>query len=971
MTKSLPIRTPEFSVFAKSILLGFLLAEIFRVAYVGSEAFGVVVASYSCQANSIVITVGGALILVAYACFRQVPATAKRIIASQRIDLFLLFGIGVLSNQLLAPMLAGFHAAIAGADDLYAPAVLCAVLVLLSASLLRGLASRSGDDQAQLTFFLDVEIEGSAEDVLGVGPQAQQFAETVLASGAHSGLVFGVDAPWGVGKTSFLKLAEQRWSEDRSVIVIKFQPLRYASDPDLVERFVRELCSGIRQKVFTPEFAPVATRYSRMVKGKTDLSFFGLKLTFEPSTETMDELLEDIDNVLKQVKKRLIIIIDDLDRLDQKLVNNVLFTVRRTFNLSRATYILCYDTEMLIAGKDEGARAREFLEKFITVKLSLFVDGSAIERFLKTDWKRDSERFQTIPADALDKLSLIMSEVAKMVSGKNAPSYAPLLGDLRKVKRFVNLTLLLQIERANLGGSDFHICDLIHLILLNLYYPKIFRKIYLEETENRIGSFSVRPSNNNNNINIENSEGLEEVIKYSDSVAAFLLRQLFDVSTISFTRNDQFDEGVTRSRACFNGQGRNLEKYLKFIVRFQVPLAIETYKFYKEAVDEVLHRRKSIDEILSMKEFALANGEMPQDQFWRILINNAYRLDKASVSASISKLIACLPKFSSSRSDDRGLRSRLIYALVQLLDRAGFGEDQGARSSAVAEVVEIAERIFGKKDKFPQSIIDQLLSPSNGVLGWNDVMSFRLTCSMDRGGQTHNIFTALLRYEDPNASGDGEVVALSLSSMRRISQEIFKRFRSEYVDKAVNFFDAVNGLSAKDIFGEAAFEEESGMKGEGFDLEQARSDIKGFVIYQLTNNSRTGGLGIGCGVYDESGSEDCGGINIAMQEYVLGFCFSPIIDRKNAQEFGDFCLRAIRVSRYRSLGYPSVESLTAEITKIFPKTRLIAFWVEHRELIKKELQHVDRTIVMDGYSATYADSLPVVFGLLDSWVVET
>ncbi|MFM9449575.1 P-loop NTPase fold protein, partial [Streptomyces acidiscabies] len=79
----------------------------------------------------------------------------------------------------------------------------------------------------------------------------------------------------------------------------------------------------------------------------------------------MDELLEDIDEVLRNIDYRVIIVIDDLDRLDTKAVNNILFATKQTFKLTRANYIFCYDTEVLTNNKEDDQVAREFLEKFV------------------------------------------------------------------------------------------------------------------------------------------------------------------------------------------------------------------------------------------------------------------------------------------------------------------------------------------------------------------------------------------------------------------------------------------------------------------------------------------------------------------------------------------------------------------------------------------------------------------------------
>ena len=461
---------------------------------------------------------------------------------------------------------------------MWAPTILVALVLALMSPLCRTYLSRKKKSASQFCFLGDDEIEIEEEDILQNKGLAKDFAETVLASEAHAGLVFGIDGPWGTGKTSFINLAERHWKAvGDSVIVFRFEPLRYAAEPDLSERFLRDLTATIQRQVYAPEFRPAASRYSRMVKG---ISLFGFRLSIEPLSETIDELLEDVDSVLKSIRKRIIVVIDDLDRLDAKMVNNVLFAIRRTFKLSQATYILCYDTENLVTGKDDGNNAREFLEKFIMVKLSLFVDSSTLQNFLLKNWKNNNHPFPAIPSETMLKLESVLTTLAEILKADEATHYLPLIGDIRKLKRFVNAALMMQIEKTDFAKTDFNRLDLVNLMLLHLNYPGLFRRIYAGETEGRKGVFSAKRSVDQGNVKFSNDEGFEKVVsENNDSTSEFLLRQLFDVKVLGVETVDLENEALLSSRACFNGkQYRNLEKYLKLIVRFVTPEPQETFK---------------------------------------------------------------------------------------------------------------------------------------------------------------------------------------------------------------------------------------------------------------------------------------------------------------------------------------------------------------------------------------------------------
>jgi hypothetical protein len=969
------MKMPELPVFARSLATGFIGAEVWRSAFYLGANFAPRLSDVALWAQTGGI-LASAVLCLTYTVKRGAHVTTARMARSLRVDLLIAVGIGIWTSELASPWLAKAHTALKSANPHWAPVVFLLLCAVLLSPLVQQYLPRSKRTAPQLYFIADEEIGDKKDDLLASEMQAKSFAEAVLESGAHPGLVFGVDGPWGVGKTSFINLADRYWAsaEDR-VIVCRFEPLRYASESDLADRMIRDLSAAIQRKVFAPEFRPAASRYSRLIRGKADVSFLGFKLSLEPGQETVDELLDDIDEVLKRIGRRVIIVIDDLDRLDAKTTNNILFATRRTFKLSQATYVLCYDTEILAGSKEEDSRAREFLEKFVTVKLSLFVDSSRIRDFLRRDWQRAENQLGSIPSDTMLKLGAVLNELADVLDGDLAAKYLPLVGDLRKVKRFVNAMLLMQLERSDLGRTDFNKRDLINLILLHLNYPGLFRRIYAEETEGRCGAFSVRREYSERKF--KNTAEFSKLVAEYPGVAGFLLKQLFDVETLEFGDFSAVDEAVLASRACFNHDSfRNLEGYLKLIVRFATPEPRETFVLYQGAVERV-RKGATIASVLSSPDFRLELGEYAHDQFWRVLVNQSHDFTRAVAEDAINTLVDYLPRYSAIENDDRGLRQRSIYSLLRLLDRAGWGRTSGRRLPNTAEnVIEIAWRIFGEGSYEGKGLLQRLASNDRGVLGWNDLMLFRLQCSADRQGQLHNLHSALILHQDGSAPTTGLINDLALMGMRKLSQEVFAVFKRTYIEPRRNFFSEVSDTPDEAFLGEAlsqltmqaskSHQSEQGLASLSQRISTARSIVKSFVIYQLSNTLPPKGSGVGCGHYDERGGADGGGIARLMNEYAFGVCFNPAIEEDNVFHFLDHCLSHLSNSFFSGRDENGYHASNAELPGGLDPKDMGLYWSQHRELIRqKVLQVKDRYVVMSNYIASYRDDLGGVFTVLD------
>ena len=962
------MKMPEFLIFIKYLVIGFVTSEVGRSSFYLGSTFAQSISDAALWMQFIVM-LSLFIIFSVYIFKRDVHVVAMRMVRSFRLDLLVVFGIGIWTNVQASPWLSEAHSALKSTDPKLALAVLLFICVVLLSSLVSQCLKNWRRESPIKHFIVDNEIKFGEDDLLRINEQAQSFAEMVLCAD-HPNLIFGIDAPWGAGKTSFINLVERHWESAKSkVIVCRFEPLRYAAETDLTERLIRDLSAAIQSKVFAPEIRPTISRYSRLIRGKTEISFLGFKFSLEPSQETVDDLLDDIDEVLRRIGRRVIIVIDDLDRLDAKTVNNVLFATKRTFNLSQANYILCYDTEVLVNANEDGAKAREFLEKFVTAKVSLFIDSTSIRDFLRRDWQSDRNRLSLIPSDTMVKIGTILSELAYIIDGPLAANYSSVLGDLRKVKRFVNAILLMQIERSDLGRTDFNKRDLIHLILLHLNYPGLFRQIYAEETEGRSGTFSVKYEREKSEYINDKSFG--ELVKAQSESAQFLLTQLFDVDTLELGHLENTGEAVLRSRACFNQySARNLEGYLKLIVRFVTPEPQKTFILYQQAVEKVL-QGASISSVLMSSDFQSKLSVLAHDQFWRILVNQSHDFTSNTAEDAINTLIEYLPRYSAIANDDEGLRDRWIYSLLRLLEDAGWGRTAGRPLPNSREnIIEIAWRIFGEQSYQGKGILERLVTSDRGVLGWMNIMAFRLFCSADRRGQLFNLHSALIVHQNKNAETSGNISNLALTGMRKLSQEVFALFKRTYIDTKRNFFEDVRNAQFSEFFGDSISQLNKQL-GNSQELitsynnrvEIKKSDLKCFVIYQLCNILPPSGSGVGCGYYDSSGIGDNGGIARLMNKYIFDICFNPEIHKKNFTYFLDYCLSNLSNAVFLGREKEEYLAIKADLPGGLDPKEMGRYWKRYGAY-RVGLVLNNQQVITHNYIATYEADLAGVFRVL-------
>lgn len=980
------IRPAEIAAQIQAVITGFVISEVWFFSQTIATKINSYISISALEGITLVACSVALAITVLYVLFRNAVADIDWLWRGNQASLL---GLGVLG------VFGIFTSAIVGGigtgkyqefiEKVATPQLILLTSIPLLIALLFVLKSAFKRDSKKRPppFFLNDEpIKSKEEDSLGVHESAERFAELVMNGGSLDSLVFGIDAPWGIGKSSFIHFCCVYWQRAARPrpIVLRFEPLRYINTDNLVEKFIHELIDVIQDHAFDPSLRSLFSKYLRLIKGKSEISILGIKFELEPNSNSLNEILETLKAHLVELDEKIIIVIDDLDRLGWTEAKSILYAIRHSFMLPNISYVLCYDTANLASLKEtyeNAEQVKEFLEKYVNVKVGLYLDSGALANFVSSNIDDAINKNLQMEVHLLDQIKQTLEALVEIYKSNEFVFYQPFLGDIRKLKRLINTMMLFKIQTTDFSNSDYNKKDLLHLLLIYINYPTIFRTIYNAETGGKGNFFSlVRGEDGNYN----NSNKYSEFVKnFDNEKEKFLLDRIFDPNVAlepdDFSGGKKIDKSALMQRACFNGQGnsgRNLERYLNLIIKLSKQDRRDSYQFYVGKKDELL-KGTPLDNIFESEEFSLTSGEFARNQLWMIIANSAHELPPHIAANLVLHIISKLPKYSIVEEENigSGLRTRLIYSLLKLLDEAAWGSSlSGRRNNTPENISEIAEWVFGEGRHADTGVVNTLAQPERGPLGIFDLLLFRLYCSADRGSSLFNLQRAISLHGNSSAPTSGITTEIAKEGMREISQIVFRIFSDQYIDQGINILEAIDNLSLNDFVGASSEYVIKQIGDNRVTKEQAESLVaaeksraKAFIIYQLGNSIISSG--VGCGYYDVSGKGDAHGIATKINDYLFSHCFDPSKDSKNFERLLDYLLISFSHTFEGVDGFNYVPTID-EFTKVVNKDRLGNYWKYHRETIfRLDLPAIEKSVVTGNYVATYAKHLPAVYRVLD------
>lgn len=218
-------------------------------------------------------------------------------------------------------------------------------------------------------------IEDASLDELERGGFVSALFDLV-AHRRESSLNFGLEGPWGSGKTSILNLLRKRLDE-AGYAVVSLDLWSYR-EPD---RLVRAYFSHLEEAL--GEAARLSGARRSLLRLGMGLADIGegwvskiLKLGLSKiDHDSVESIREELRVRLREQDRPVVILVDDLDRLEAEELQAVLRAIRLVSDLPNLVHVLAYDRRQLSLAlfpeDKEGERARDYLGKIINVEMAI------------------------------------------------------------------------------------------------------------------------------------------------------------------------------------------------------------------------------------------------------------------------------------------------------------------------------------------------------------------------------------------------------------------------------------------------------------------------------------------------------------------------------------------------------------------------------------------------------------------------
>lgn len=336
----------------------------------------------------------------------------------------------------------------------------------------------------------DMPCTSEEEDLLEISKYVKGLGKFIRE--CQTPMSIAIQGDWGTGKTSTLNLLKKNLEADKDTNGIKcvffntWQYSQFNMEDSLYVSFVHNLvkqCGGNDEILRTvAAFGKLAFFKAIDWKFGTNASEIldGFEKAKKDQMESVSKLQEDFAELVKKTGKRLVIFIDDLDRLNPEVAVKLLEIIKLFVNVENSIFVLAIDYEVVVKGvrKKYGEnlseeKCRNFFDKIIQLPFKM-----PVERYNLTELVRKAVQEQT---HMTDEGVNIVAEFISDVMGTNP----------RTFKRLVNAFFLINSvneigEEAESKTKEINDVLMFCSLCIQMCLPKLYELMVTASTKKQL-----------------------------------------------------------------------------------------------------------------------------------------------------------------------------------------------------------------------------------------------------------------------------------------------------------------------------------------------------------------------------------------------------------------------------------------------------------------------------------------------------
>lgn len=232
-----------------------------------------------------------------------------------------------------------------------------------------------------------------AGDLLDRGGFVAQVSKVLQRISPEVGLVVSIEGAWGSGKTSLLAMLEELLNAEpgkQRAVVVHFNPWLVGDRDALLRQFLASIAKAVKLtdhakagkqvakelKTYSKAFdvlklIPGAEPWASIIKSVVESVGNASEAVFEYKTPDIEARKVDLENALRKFPRRIVVLLDDLDRLYPAEAYEMVRIIKAVGDLPNVGYVLAWDEKYVSAALDKLSVpfAATYLDKVVQVRL--------------------------------------------------------------------------------------------------------------------------------------------------------------------------------------------------------------------------------------------------------------------------------------------------------------------------------------------------------------------------------------------------------------------------------------------------------------------------------------------------------------------------------------------------------------------------------------------------------------------------